>query len=64
MCKSKNTLPENIPYLLYSGNFPVLNSHWWRPLIFVKITVNVRNTMGDFVHTAFKAYCGVLLGPV
>ena len=21
-------------------------------------------TMGNFVHTAFKAYCGVLLGPV
>ena len=20
--------------------------------------------MGNFVHTAFKAYCGVLLGPV
>ena len=21
-------------------------------------------SMGNFVHTAFKAYCGVLLGPV
>ena len=21
-------------------------------------------TMGNFMHTAFKAYCGVLLGPV
>ena len=23
-----------------------------------------RSQMGNFVHTAFKAYCGVLLGPV
>ena len=30
----------------------------------VVCVINNLLLMGNFVHTAFKAYCGVLLGPV